>query len=139
MIMIMLYSLLSITSPSTFKQKELSPFGKWKIQDEVPSIIEIKENNGVLTGAVIDILDPNKRNSICKKCEGINKNKPVIGLEILSNFKKDNNDWLGGTILRPQNGKIYKAKLTVIENGTQLKLTIDTGLFPVHRTWYKVE
>ena len=87
--------------------------GKWKTVDEngqPKSVVEISENNGVLTGKVIEILTANKT-AVCSKCEGANKNKPINGLTIITGMKKDGSEYSGGRILDPQSGKDYKCIL----------------------------
>ena len=42
--------------------------------------------------------DPNPK---CAKCEGTNKNAPVVGLVILSGLSKAGDEYVGGQILDP--------------------------------------
>ena len=68
-------------------------FGKWTTVDdktkEKKSIIEIFERDGKIFGKVIDIFDASKRDLPCIYCEGLDYNKPILGLEIIKNMKKD--------------------------------------------------
>lgn len=87
--------------------------GKWKTVDEngqPKSIVEISENNGQLTGKVIEILTENKT-AVCSKCSGEDKGKPIKGLTIIKGMTKDGSEYSGGKILDPQSGKEYKCIL----------------------------
>ena len=42
--------------------------------------------------------------------------KPIVGLEIIRDMKKDGDEYAGGDILDPENGKVYRCKIWV-ENG----------------------
>jgi uncharacterized protein (DUF2147 family) len=89
--------------------------GKWKTVDdkthEVKSIIEIYENSGKIFGKVVEIFDASKRHKKCEKCEGTDKNKPVLGLVIIKGLTKDDAEYSGGKILDPESGDVYKCIL----------------------------
>ena len=100
--------------------------GTWKtIADEGPdkgkakAHIEIFEKNGVYFGKIIKLL-LKPQDSICDKCEGNLKNKPVVGMINMQDMKKTGNvdeefgeEYAGGTIMDPENGKTYKCKMWV--------------------------
>jgi len=77
--------------------------GKWKTIDdktkEVKSVVEIFESNGKIYGKVVEILDAAKRDRKCEKCEGTDKNKPILGLQIIRGLKKDGEEFNGGKII----------------------------------------
>ena len=52
---------------------------------------------------------------LCKACEGERKDKPIIGMNFLWGLKKDGDQYAGGEILDPKNGKIYRAKMKLID------------------------
>ncbi len=89
-----------------------SVLGKWKTIDDKTgkpkSIVEIYEKNGKIFGKVAEILNPAKRNGICDKCEKENKDKPVLGLVVITDLKKDDDEYNGGKILDPETGNLYK-------------------------------
>jgi len=39
--------------------------------------------------------------------------KPIVGMVIINDMEKDEDEWGNGTILDPENGKIYRCKLWV--------------------------
>lgn len=139
------FSLFFVLSQSIFldlaQADENTAIGKWKtIDDETgaaKSIVEIKEENGQLTGQVVELFrKPDEdQNPKCDKCKGDKKDKPVMGLTILWDMKKKSDTkWDDGTILDPKNGKTYSCKLELIENGKKLKVRGYMGFSLLGRT-----
>ncbi|HEX8697910.1 MAG TPA: DUF2147 domain-containing protein, partial [Myxococcaceae bacterium] len=86
--------------------------------------------------------EPNEpQNPVCDKCEGALKNQPIIGMVILRDLKKDDDEWTGGTILDPGNGKTYKCKIAVEAGGKKLKVRGYIGMSLLGRTqhWVRAE
>lgn len=97
---------------------EFSPVGLWKTIDDNTGkprgLVRIMEVNGEYQGKVEKIFpkpgeDPEPK---CEKCEGARRDQPVIGMTILWGLKKQGDEYQGGTILDPENGKVYRAKMT---------------------------
>ncbi|MEL1254702.1 DUF2147 domain-containing protein [Flavobacterium sp. DGU38] len=113
--------------------------GKWKTIDdetgEVKSIVEVYEKSGKIYAKVVDILRADHKKDVCKKCEGAEKNKPILGMVIMNGLKKDGDEYNGGTILDPTNGKKYKCYIT-LESADKLKLRGYVGISLVGRTQY---
>lgn len=103
-----------------------SPIGKWKTIDddtkEAKAIVEIFEEGGVLKGKIIERFSKPGDKENCEKCTGDLKDKPILGMVFLWGFKDKGEEWGDGEILDPKNGKIYSAKMEVIEGGAKLKL-----------------
>jgi uncharacterized protein (DUF2147 family) len=127
---------------------QATPAGLWKtIDDETKaekSLVRISEAGGVFTGKIEKLLDPAKQDAKCDKCEGDRKDKPVIGMTIVQGVKategKDN-QWDGGEILDPNNGKTYKVRLTPADGGKKLDVRgyIGAPLLGRTQTWVRVE
>lgn len=119
-------------------------FGKWNSKNDttgkVDSVIEVYEKDGKAYAKIIEILNPERRNAVCEMCEGDNKNKPVLGLNILTGLEKNDDEWSGGTILDPRNGKIYKCYIALVNNH-KLKIRgyIGVSLFGKTAYWERVE
>jgi len=62
------------------------------------------------------------------------KDKPVIGMTILSGLKKDGDEYNGGQIIDPANGKVYKSKLSVVDDGQKLNVRGYVGMPMLGRT-----
>lgn len=136
---ILFFLLLLLTSIS-YSQSIL---GKWKSIDEktnkAESIIEIYKENGKFYGKIVQILDSTKKDAICENCKGKNKNKPIIGLVIIDGLKKDGNEWSGGKVLDPKNGKKYKCFITLKDQNTmKLRGYIGFSIFGRTAYWYRV-
>jgi uncharacterized protein (DUF2147 family) len=72
------------------------------------------------------------------------KDQPVLGMVILTGMKKDSNEadeYNGGKILDPNNGKVYSSKMTVIEGGKKLDVRGYIGIPMLGRTqtWLREE
>lgn len=118
--------------------------GRWKTIDdktgEVKSIVEISQAaNGSLTGKVVEILKSDKGpNPVCDGCSGERKNKPIKGMTILWDLKPDGaNEWAGGTILDPANGKTYKSKMELQPGGKKLDVSGCIAFICRAQTWLR--
>ena len=131
-------SLFLISVCSGFSQSVL---GKWKTIDdatgEAKSIVEVYEKSGKIFGKVIEILREDHKNDVCVNCEGTNKNKPIIGMIVINNLKKDGQEYSSGTILDPTSGKEYKCYIA-LESADKLKVRGYVGFALMGRTQYWV-
>ena len=113
--------------------------GKWKtIDDETgkpKSIVEIYKQDGKIFGKVVEIIDPAKQNATCDKCPGDSKDKPIMNLVILKDLKKDGSEYSGGTIMDPNNGKVYKCYIA-LEDANKLKVRGYIGFSLLGRSQY---
>jgi uncharacterized protein (DUF2147 family) len=105
---ITLYSLFSITLQSQ------NPIGIWiTVDDETgkeKSHVEVYEKDQKLFGKIIKLL-LKPQNTVCEVCDGERKNKPLVGMVIISNMKKSGNKWEGGKIYKADAGKEYNGFL----------------------------
>jgi uncharacterized protein (DUF2147 family) len=119
-----------------------SPVGRWRTVDDATgvakSVVSIWEEGGKLYGRVQKLVNPDPKdpNPRCDDCTGDQKGKPVIGLKILWDLRKDGDGWSGGTILDPANGKTYKCLLTLEDGGAKLKVRGFIGISLLGRTQY---
>lgn len=128
---------------STLVHAQDGVYGKWKTiddnSDEAKSIIEIYEADGQMEGRVVKLFleatvdqDP-----LCSKCdaEDVRFNKKIIGMRILKDMKKDGEEYVGGTILDPESGRVYNCRLWL--EGDTLKVRGYWGPFYRTQTWTK--
>jgi uncharacterized protein (DUF2147 family) len=117
-----------------------SPVGRWKTIDDhtgkAKSIVEIREQNGTLTGTIVTLLNPPTPHPTCNLCSGAKKDQPLVGLEILWGFHLDSDRWDGGQVLDPENGKVYSASLRLEDGGRKLRVRGYIGLPLLGRTEY---
>jgi len=124
-----------------------SPVGKWKTIDDKTkkekSIVEVYEVGGKVYGRILQLLQEKDGgvSKLCTKCTGSDLNKPMIGLVIVKGLKADGDEYTGGTIMDPNDGKVYKCKMEVIEGGSQMKVRGFIGFSLIGRTqvWHKVK
>ncbi len=132
--------LLLLCWASLVSASDFSPIGLWKnIDDETgkpKALIRITETNGELTGKIEKLFrsPDQEQNPVCNKCSGDLKDQPITGMTILSNLKKDGDEYAGGQILDPANGKTYKSKLSIEENGQKLRVRGYIGIPALGRT-----
>ncbi|MFA6034456.1 MAG: DUF2147 domain-containing protein [Myxococcota bacterium] len=129
---------------------QLSPVGRWETIDDkkgkVTSVVEIVEKDGIMTGTIEKLVvepgeDPTPK---CDKCKGDLKDKPVVGMRILWDLKKDKkekSEWSDGRILDPDNGETYRCYIGVQDGGKKLKVRGYLGIALFGRTqyWKKAE
>ena len=103
--------------------------GRWKTIDgdtgRPKSIVEISQAaNGTLSGRIVELLNPSRPNPTCDKCSDDRKNKPITGMEIIRGMKAEGGgEYAGGTILKPDEGKVYKSKMELVEGGKKLEVS----------------
>jgi len=114
-------------------------FGKWENRDEetnkVDSVIEVYKKDGKAYAKIIEITDKNRQEAVCDKCSGNRKNNPILGMNILTGLSKDGDEWSGGKILDPKNGKEYKCYIK-LDGENKLKIRGYVGFSAFGRTAY---
>jgi uncharacterized protein (DUF2147 family) len=122
-----------------------SAVGLWKnIDDQTgkpKADIRISESNGVLMGRVEKLYRAAGEDQYptCDKCQGEDKGRPVIGLSIIDGMKKDGDGYSGGTILDPENGKVYKSRMKLVDGGRKLEVRgyIGVPMLGRSQTWIR--
>lgn len=140
------FALIALLLTAYAAHAEDNPVGLWKSIDDKSgkpkALIRITETNGELQGRIEKLFlepDATEKNPKCDKCSGALKDQPIIGMTILTGLKKDGDEYNGGKILDPGNGKLYSSKLSVIENNTKLNVRgyIGAPLFGRTQTWLR--
>ena len=120
---------------------ETSPVGRWMTfsdRTHLPSgIIEIKLEHGALKGTVVQMLNrpTSLPPAVCRKCDGTLKNAPIVGMTIMWGLKNDGAArWDDGSILDPNSGDVYSAKLELEDGGQKLLVRGYLGISLLGRT-----
>jgi uncharacterized protein (DUF2147 family) len=134
--------LLALAAPLALAQA--TPVGLWKTIDDKTgkerSLVRITDTGGTLNGRIEKRLDPAaKATDVCDKCSDDRKDKPIAGLEIIRGAKKDGDVWSGGSILNPEEGKVYRLRLSMMDDGKKLEVRGFVGPFFRNQTWIRVE
>ena len=119
---------------------DLSPVGRWwtisSKTNAVTGVVEITQSGDELVGKVVKLIpqpgDP--VDPVCKKCDGPEKGQHVLGMTILKGFKRDGDEWDGGTILDPRTGNVYSSEMHVDPGGEKLFLRGYIGISLLGRT-----
>jgi uncharacterized protein (DUF2147 family) len=126
---------------------EPSPIGLWKTIDDNSGqprgLVRIREVNGQYEGKVEKIFPKpgEETNPKCEKCEGVRRNQPVIGMAILWGLTKQGDEYQGGEILDPENGKVYRSRMKLVDSGKKLDVRgfIGFSLFGRSQIWIREE
>ena len=141
------FALAAMLSLPSAWADDASPVGLWKNIDDVSgkpkALIRISENKGELEGRIEKLYRPagEEQNPKCVPCEGANKDQPIIGMVFMSGLKKAGDAYSGGHILDPDNGKVYKSKLTLVEGGKKVNVRGYIGIPMLGRSqvWVRQE
>jgi uncharacterized protein (DUF2147 family) len=139
--------LLAAAVVPALAHSQATPAGLWKTIDDSTkkekSLVRVVDTNGVYTGKVEKILDPDSpKDATCKDCSDDRKDKPVVGMTIIRNVKANAEDktvFDGGDILDPNNGKVYRVRLRPFDEGRKLEVRGYLGPFYRNQTWQRVE
>ena len=127
---------------------QTTPVGLWKtISDKdgsVTSEVRVVDNAGVLSGRVERTFRTDvKTDAKCDLCKDDRKDQPIIGLEIIRGLGKASGKdvWEGGTVIDPDNGTVYKLKMTPIDGGKKLEVRgfVGFSLFGRTQTWIRAQ
>jgi uncharacterized protein (DUF2147 family) len=137
---------LGLACTTTFAQ--MSPVGLWKSVDEksgeVTAEIRVVDTAGVVSGKIERQLGAKaKPDDKCTECKDDRKDQPIVGLEIIRGNKKAEGKeyWDGGTIVDPNNGTVYRVKLTPVDGGKKLDVRgyVGAPLFGRTQTWLRAQ
>ncbi len=124
---------------------DLSPLGLWKTIDDNTGqprgFVRIREVNGQYEGKVEKIFPKpgEPPNPNCEKCQGNRRNEPVMGMIILWGLTRQGDEYQGGEILDPENGKVYRAQMKLLDSGQKLDVRgfIGFSLFGRSQIWIR--
>ena len=121
--------------------------GRWLTFDDAMharrSIVEIERDGRRVTGRIVEIYsnpgeDPDP---VCDRCRGANRGRKIRGLAIL-NMEADADELhFNGTVLDPEDGKVYQGVVTLESDGRRLVLRGYVGIPLFGRTeiWSRFE
>lgn len=140
--LVVLASLAGALVALSARADETTPVGRWITVDDdthrPKAIVRIWEEGGQLQGRIERLFrqpgeDPDPT---CDKCADSRKDQRVVGMVILRGLTRDGDEWSGGRILDPENGKEYRCYIEVIDGGRRLKVRGYIGLSLLGRTQY---
>jgi len=133
-------SLVLIFTTSVFSKEE-GITGIWQTIDDdtkqVRSFVELRVEDNRLYGKIIKLFPQQDElaDPVCDKCEGDNKGKPILGMQIINGLSLKKNKWKNGDILDPNNGKSYDCKIWLEDGKLQVRGYI--GFFYRTQEWIR--
>ncbi|UVS95722.1 DUF2147 domain-containing protein [Burkholderia glumae] len=135
---------LLMSALSAFAQAD-SPVGIWQTIDDhtgkPKALVQISQDaNGELSGVVKQGLGDNDTpDRRCTACTDERKDQLIKGMTIIKAMKVDGDHWDGGNILDPENGKVYRCKMTLEDGGQKLVVRgyIGVSLLGRSQTWVR--
>ena len=116
--------------------------GHWQTFDDNGKLsgqVETYLVDGKLYGKVTKVRPERKPDDLCDKCSGDLKNKPIMGMVFLRDFKPSGQEWAGGTVVDPENGKEYKGKVwNDGKDKLRLRGFIGISLLGRTQTWTRI-
>ena len=129
-----------------------SPTGLWKTFDDSTgkptAIIRISDDHGELKGEIEKLLaqPADDNNPTCTRCTDRRKDQPIVGMTIIEGMHADSSSadsksFVGGSILDPDDGKMYKSRLLLSDDGKTLQVRgyIGVPLLGRTQTWQQVQ
>ncbi len=114
-----------------------SPVGLWKTISDTTGkpagLVEITLKDGLYSGRILQLLEKDPA-TVCEECTDARKNQPLIGMTFLTGLKKSGDEFDGGEILDPNNGRIYRAKMKLVDGGSKLDVRAYLGFSLLGRT-----
>ncbi|PMS18306.1 DUF2147 domain-containing protein [Trinickia dabaoshanensis] len=134
-----------MAATAAFAQGTDTPVGVWQTIDDSThqpkALVQISQSDdGTLSGKVIKGLDPHdKPGKLCTACTDERKDQPILGMTIIKSMKQDGEKWDGGSILDPENGKVYKCNMHLEDGGQKLVVRgyIGISLLGRSQTWMR--
>ena len=133
----------AIAQSAALPNMAASPVGLWETIDDKTgkptAVVEIFEKDARLFGRIAEILTGADAKSVCVACTDDRKNQPIIGMIIIRSIKPGGPEYSGGDILDPDSGSVYRCKMHLEKNGSELIVRgyIGLSLFGRSQTWHR--
>ena len=138
----MLKTFLAATFFALGALAQSSAVGNWQYVDGAKTtFITTSEEGGQLKAKITKVTNGGKDDpsATCGKCSGDSKDKPMVGLLILWDTKKDGEGWKDGKLLDPESGRIVTGKVEVVEGGKKLNVKGSVAFISKTQAWTKVQ
>lgn len=137
LIFVMTFSLASYAADPSIIGVWSVPILKGKDKGKERSNVEIFQKDGVYYGKIVK-LSTVPANTLCKACKDEKKDKPLMGMLILRNLKKEAGRYVEGKILEVEEGKEYKCSLVLV-SPDRLKVTASLLFLSESHYWSRVK
>lgn len=138
------YLLVTLFLPLTMISSAMAAgaAGLWATEKE-KSHVRIEPCGERLCGVIVWLKEPNDdqgqpKRDIFNEDESL-RDRAIVGLRLLSGFEAaDGDNWSGGQIYNPEDGKTYKSKMS-LQDGKTLKVEGCVLIFCKSQIWTRVE
>jgi uncharacterized protein (DUF2147 family) len=113
------------------------PILKGKDKGKERSNVEIFERNGVYYGKIVKLTTV-PANALCTTCKKERKDKPLMGMVILRDLKKEAGRYVEGRIYEVEEGSEYKCSLTLM-SPDRIKVTACLLFICESHDWTRVK
>ena len=126
--------------PDTGRAAEPSAAGLWEKRDtsgKPEGWFRITERNGAYEGQIVRMFPKPGQDPAswrCTKCEGEQKDAPVLGITFIKGMKRQGLAYENGKILDPRDGSTYSARMDLSPDGQQLSVRGYLGISLLGRT-----
>ena len=116
--------------------------GKWKLDDGT-AIVEVYQAGDAYNGRIVWLEEPlenGKPKTDTKNPDAKLHSRGLMGLNMLSGLKKEGNEYRGGNIYDPGNGKTYNCSMKVDGDVLKVRGSLDKkGLLGRTMDWFRVK
>lgn len=117
--------------------------GKWKLKDG-SAIVEVYRQGDVFNGKIVWLQNPTEADGSPavddKNPDSKLRSRKLMGLNMLSGLKKTGNEYSGGNIYDPGNGKTYNCSMKVEGDVLKVRGSLDKrGLIGRTMDWFRVK
>lgn len=137
-----IFSIIFIMMPfaAAFAQDVI---GKWKLDDGT-AIVEVYKEGNAFNGKIVWLEKPTEADgSAVVDSNNPDKNlrsRKLMGLNMLSGLTKNGNEYTGGKIYDPGNGKTYNCSMKVEGDVLKVRGSLDKkGLIGRTMDWFRVK
>ncbi len=120
---------------------QTSSVGNWQYVDgPKTTYIRTFEEGGQLKAVIEKVTKAGKEDpaATCAKCSGENKDKPLKGLTILWDTKKDGDNWKDGKLLDPDGGRLVSGATELVEGGKKLNVKGSVSIIHKTQVWIRL-
>jgi uncharacterized protein (DUF2147 family) len=115
--------------------------GKWKLENG-SAVVEVYQSGDTYNGKIVWLQNPTEADGTPSKDtnnpDPSLRQRQLIGLNMLSGLKKSGNEYTGGKIYDPANGKTYNCSMKVEGNVLKVRGSLDKkGLLGRTMDWFR--